>query len=116
VALFDGVEAEPSLDTVRRGIEAALSHEADAVVAIGGGSTLDVGKAVAAVARAHGGLDDSTQAARSLALHYHSGRADHVRHRGRGHPERVLTDRRTRVKASVRGAGLMPESRSLIRS
>ncbi len=46
--LFDGIEPDPSFDIVAAGIEAADDHNADAILAIGGGSTLDAAKVVAA--------------------------------------------------------------------
>ncbi len=40
---------EPSLDTARSGVALARTHECDMVIAIGGGSAIDVGKAIAAL-------------------------------------------------------------------
>lgn len=40
---------EPSLDTARRGVDLARTHNCDLVVAIGGGSAIDAGKAIAAL-------------------------------------------------------------------
>lgn len=47
VAIFADVEANPSTNTVDRAAEAARSFGAAAVVALGGGSSLDAAKAVA---------------------------------------------------------------------
>ncbi|HQK93949.1 MAG TPA: iron-containing alcohol dehydrogenase [Armatimonadota bacterium] len=109
VALFDQVEAEPSLDTVLRGIETARVHEADVVVAIGGGSALDVGKAIAAVAYAdgelaefHAGREVTGRSLPIVAAPTTSGTGAEVT------PNSVLTDRMAGVKASIRGAGLIP--------
>lgn len=44
------VTAEPSLDTVRAGVAHFHAGQCDSVVAIGGGSVLDAGKAIAALA------------------------------------------------------------------
>ena len=54
VHVFDGCIAEPPIETAVAAIEAGLSCNADGVVAIGGGSNLDIGKIVATVLR-HGG-------------------------------------------------------------
>ncbi|MEW6548938.1 MAG: iron-containing alcohol dehydrogenase [Spirochaetota bacterium] len=45
-AVFDGVRAEPSFDMARAGLEAFRSRRCDAVVALGGGSVIDVAKAI----------------------------------------------------------------------
>jgi len=43
------VAAEPTVELARAGVAAARDHGADVVVAIGGGSVIDTGKAVAAL-------------------------------------------------------------------
>jgi alcohol dehydrogenase class IV len=48
------VEGEPTVDAVRRGVEAACEAGADLVIALGGGSAIDAGKAIAALV-ANGG-------------------------------------------------------------
>ena len=48
------VEGEPTVERVREGTATALAAQCDAVVAFGGGSALDTGKAIAALA-ANGG-------------------------------------------------------------
>ncbi|MGB9553886.1 MAG: iron-containing alcohol dehydrogenase family protein, partial [bacterium] len=47
--VFEGVESEPSLETVDRGVELAYREGCDLVVSLGGGSVLDCGKAIAGV-------------------------------------------------------------------
>jgi len=42
--VIDGVEANPSVDTVLKGKEAMLDFEPDLVIALGGGSTMDAAK------------------------------------------------------------------------
>jgi alcohol dehydrogenase class IV len=46
-AAFFAVSGEPTVDVARAAVQTARAHEAELVVAIGGGSVLDVGKAVA---------------------------------------------------------------------
>ena len=58
VETFEGVENEPSLATCQRGIKRAREIGADLVVAIGGGSTLDTGKTIAAIAPQPGHLPE----------------------------------------------------------
>ncbi len=46
VALFEGVESDPSVETVMAGAEAMTSFQPDWIVAIGGGSPIDAAKAM----------------------------------------------------------------------
>ena len=46
VQLFEGIEPDPSVDTVMRGAEEMLKFEPDWIVAIGGGSPIDAAKAM----------------------------------------------------------------------
>ena len=52
------VEEEPSVDVARAGVRAIADARADAVVAIGGGSALDTGKAIAVLATNEGDVLD----------------------------------------------------------
>jgi alcohol dehydrogenase class IV len=55
---FSGVWGNPVVSQVTAGVDAYRSHGADAVVAIGGGAAMDVGKAVALLATHPGALFD----------------------------------------------------------
>lgn len=46
VEIFDGIEPDPSVDTVMRGAEAMTKFQPDWIVAIGGGSPIDAAKAM----------------------------------------------------------------------
>ena len=46
VRIFDGIEPDPSVETVMRGAQAMLDFEPDWIVAIGGGSPIDAAKAM----------------------------------------------------------------------
>lgn len=46
VEIFEGIEPDPSVETVMRGAEAMLKFEPDWIVAIGGGSPIDAAKAM----------------------------------------------------------------------
>ncbi|ADD04124.1 putative oxidoreductase (iron-containing alcohol dehydrogenase family) [Natrialba magadii ATCC 43099] len=50
VTVFDGVEPDPDVEIYRAAIATVASHDPDAVVGIGGGSSLDVAKAAGALA------------------------------------------------------------------
>ena len=46
VKIFDGIEPDPSVETVMRGAEAMIEFQPDWIVAIGGGSPIDAAKAM----------------------------------------------------------------------
>ena len=46
VKVFDGIEPDPSIDTVMRGAEVMQQYQPDWIVAIGGGSPIDAAKAM----------------------------------------------------------------------
>lgn len=46
VEIFEGIEPDPSVETVMRGAEAMLKFQPDWIVAIGGGSPIDAAKAM----------------------------------------------------------------------
>ena len=46
VQLFEGVEPDPSVETVMKGAEAMRAFEPDWIVAMGGGSPIDAAKAM----------------------------------------------------------------------
>ena len=46
VLLFEGIESDPSVDTVMKGAKVMLDFEPDWIVAIGGGSPIDAAKAM----------------------------------------------------------------------
>lgn len=107
VSVFAEVEAEPSLATVERGREAFREEGCDLVVAAGGGSALDVGKAIASLAfdaePVTHDLECSGRGAPCIALPTTSGTGAEVT------PNSVLTDTETGEKASIRGHALLPE-------
>jgi alcohol dehydrogenase class IV len=52
------VHGEPTVDTASEGVLVALEHGADMVIGLGGGSVLDAGKAIAALATNRGDIFD----------------------------------------------------------
>jgi alcohol dehydrogenase class IV len=52
------IQAEPSVAWVRQGVEVARREQCDLVIALGGGSAIDAGKAIAALLTNGGELDD----------------------------------------------------------
>ena len=44
--IFDGVEMNPSLESVKRALDQVIDFSPEIIIAVGGGSTLDSAKAV----------------------------------------------------------------------
>ena len=53
---FKSIGGEPTTQDIQRGVELAKQHQADVIVAIGGGSVVDAGKAIAAMSTQPGDL------------------------------------------------------------
>ncbi len=110
MGVYDGVQPEPTLEDVERGREEASRRGAELVVAIGGGSAIDVGKAIAALGRSdepvrsfHGSGALEEPGLPCIALPTTSGTGAEVT------PNSVLTDAARNVKTSIRGDALIPE-------
>lgn len=56
--IFDKVESDPSVNTVRLGVETAKEENIDVIVALGGGSALDAAKAISMVSTNGGDILD----------------------------------------------------------
>jgi alcohol dehydrogenase class IV len=49
VAIHDGITPDPTYEVLQRGFEAARTHRADAILAVGGGSVIDAAKVIDAM-------------------------------------------------------------------
>ena len=58
VAVFDGTPSNPTEDAVMKAVDAYRAHDADGLVALGGGSPIDLAKGVAIMATHPGALAD----------------------------------------------------------
>jgi len=58
VSHFDGVIPNPTTDTIRDGAQMAVEHQADVVLGVGGGSSMDAAKAIAVEATHEGSCWD----------------------------------------------------------
>jgi len=109
-AVFEGVEPEPSVNTVQIGRSRLWEAGCDLVVAVGGGSSLDVGKAIGAlagevneVADYHRGRPITERGVPIVAVPTTAGTGSEVT------PNAVLTDHERGVKASIRSDGVIPK-------
>jgi alcohol dehydrogenase class IV len=110
VTTFSEVPPEPNLATVEKGISLLHAKQCDVVVAVGGGSALDVGKAIAALAKAPGTVQEYF-AGRELekkgypfvAVPTTAGTGAEVT------PNSVLIDETQGLKASIRSRYMLPD-------
>ncbi|MGQ9632032.1 MAG: iron-containing alcohol dehydrogenase family protein [bacterium] len=107
--LFDGVESDPSDETVEAGVRATLEGECEVVIGIGGGSALDCGKAIAGIVANPGRVDEfwrgrefEKPAIPYIAVPTSSGTGSEVTSNA------VLSNRREGFKKSIRGHNLIP--------
>lgn len=110
LTVFDIVPPEPGLDIVEAGLNELKVHGCDVVVGVGGGSALDVAKAIAGLAKAPGTVQD-----------YFAGKE--IKHKGLPFiavpttagsgsemtPNAVLIDAEHGIKASIRSQYLLAD-------
>jgi alcohol dehydrogenase class IV len=107
--LFDGGEAEPSIEIVANASAIALDSQPDVILGLGGGSNMDLSKATAVVAR-HGGRPEDYfgfdrvpgPVAPLVCVPTTAGTGSEVSHAA------VLTDRRNKIKVSMLSNWLRP--------
>jgi len=58
VAIYDGVQPDPTDENVEAGVAALIAHDADGVIALGGGSPIDTAKVIAVREANPGALSD----------------------------------------------------------
>jgi len=110
VVLFEQVEPEPVVHTVDQARELLCSEACELVVAAGGGSAIDVGKAAAALADADATTGEyfsqrpiPAAGRPCIAVPTTAGTGAEATSNS------VLTDPDRQIKQSIRGPGLMPE-------
>ncbi len=103
VTLFDEVEHDPSLGTVDKGIKLAREKECEMVVGLGGGSALDVAKAIACLSKLkgnpweyHQGREVEAAGLPFVAIPTTAGTGAEITSNS------VITDREKKVKKSIR--------------
>ena len=108
-ALFTEIEPDPSAHTVEKAFAVCHAHKATVILAIGGGSTIDVAKAVGILATNGGRIHDyegiekfSTPALPLIAIPTTAGTGSEVS------GSCVITDTEKNLKMSIRHAALNP--------
>lgn len=112
-AVLFGVAGEPAIETINEGVAVARKEGCGAVVAFGGGSAIDAGKAIAAMLANPGELLDYLEvigggktlphpSAPLMAIPTTAGTGSEVTRNA------VLTSPAHKVKVSLRGAGMLP--------
>lgn len=108
-AVVSNIEENPTVDNVDDIINAAAEHKVDALIAVGGGSTMDAAKAAAAAVvknvDARTIIQDTniTEALPLIALPSTSGSASEVT------PFSVISDKEKGLKTSINGKVLYPK-------
>jgi alcohol dehydrogenase len=115
VAEFSDVEPDPSANTVHRAFDQCQAHEAKLIVAVGGGSSIDVAKAVGILGTNGGRIHDyegiekfSKPPIPLVAVPTTAGTGSEVS------GSCVITDTETGKKMSVRHASLNPASVAIL--
>ena len=99
-SVFDGVVPDPPIEVVTAGVEAFRACQAQAVIAVGGGSTIDAAKAIRAVAKQ--ALDVDTDKMECFAVPTTSGTGSEVTDYA------VITDKARGVKYPLNSQALRP--------
>lgn len=114
-ALFTDIEPDPSAHTVEKAFAVCQAHQATAILAIGGGSTIDVAKAVGILATNGGRIHDyegiekfSIPALPLIAIPTTAGTGSEVS------GSCVITDTEKNLKMSIRHASLNPASFAIL--
>ena len=113
VALFEGVEPDPSVETVMKGAEMMRDFEPDLIVAMGGGSPIDAAKAMWIFyeypeftfeeAVVPFGLPELRQKAKFVAIPSTSGTATEVT------AFSVITDYKAKIKYPIADFNITPD-------
>jgi len=114
-AAYSDIEPDPSAHTVERAFQACKAHEATLLLAIGGGSTMDVAKAVGILATNGGRIHDyegiekfATPGLPLVAIPTTAGTGSEVS------GSCVITDTENNRKMSIRHAALNPAAYALL--
>jgi len=114
-AVFTEIEPDPSADTVAKAYAACQAHGATALLAIGGGSTMDVAKAVGILATNGGRIHDyegiekfATPPLPLIAIPTTAGTGSEVS------GSCVITDTERNLKMSIRHAALNPAAYAIL--
>jgi len=110
-AVFDEVLPDPTDDIVLAGVKAAIDGGHDAVIGLGGGSSLDAGKAIAVMATNSRDIQDyrppnlfNGTGLPMMAIPTTAGTGSEVTH------HTVIIHNETREKISCRGEGFVPSA------
>lgn len=112
ITVFDGVSANPRLSEAREGIRMAKEKNADIIVGFGGGSALDMAKAVAAGAGTnrdigdyfYGGAEPDKGTLPVIAIPTTAGTGSELSKAA------ILTDDEKKIKNGIRGRALYPKA------
>lgn len=112
VVIFDKVSANPRLSEAKEGIKTAKEHKVDVVIGFGGGSAIDLAKAIAAGAGTevpieeylYGGREPEEGTLPVIAIPTTAGTGSELSKAA------ILTDEIKKIKAGIRGRYLFPRA------
>lgn len=109
VLIFDEVESDPSVKTVRRGTEKAKEQGIDFIVALGGGSALDAAKGISAMCTNAGDITDYEKSVLTkkglpiIAIPTTAGTGSEIS------KFTVITDTERKIKMLIGGEAIIPK-------
>lgn len=109
VLIFDEVESDPSVYTVRKGREKAKKQRIDLIIALGGGSALDAAKGISAMCTNPGDITDYEKKALTnaglpiIAIPTTAGTGSEIS------KYTVITDTERKVKMLIGGEAIIPK-------
>ncbi|MEE0137245.1 iron-containing alcohol dehydrogenase, partial [Fusobacterium ulcerans] len=95
--IFDGVEVDPSLESIRKALDMVIDFSPEMIIALGGGSTLDSAKAAAYF------MKNTGKEIPVLAVPTTCGTGSEVTSYA------VITDRENNVKIPIKDDGMIPK-------
>ncbi|MFH1701680.1 MAG: iron-containing alcohol dehydrogenase [Candidatus Zixiibacteriota bacterium] len=109
VVIYDDVEENPSIETITRGKEIAVSSKTDIIIGIGGGSCMDAAKGIAVLATNPGdigtymaGKPIENKPLPNICIPTTSGTGSEVT------PYAVFTDKENESKGAISNEGIFP--------
>lgn len=111
VLIYSGIKPNPSIESLKDGIEVCRKEDPDFIISIGGGSVIDYGKAISVLSKEKAGLYDFFHNGKELgqekvfftAIPTTFGTSSEIT------PYAVMTDQKQQFKITLTGPSMFPE-------